>query len=760
MPEIITKENDNPPVGAKTPLIKKFSKKTILIAAGVLSMLFVVTLVLLLSNNSITGTNDDPNQQNSKSQSQNSQVSEQDRKKVLESISSVSNTLVYGTWREQKSIITSIDLLTSTSTELAVLPSSIKNINVLTPQQLIYIDQTDDNDHGKQIAVYQIRDKKIGTTIKASPGFGIDDFILSPNKEYMAIWEVSMKPGTNVLQGGRSRVYGVRLSQPGIKHLLFDEAANGPVHYPRAVLDNGRVFADRFQPNDPAGGAGWSYGMSVADYNGANKREVTSMQNGTYGTQPSLSPDGRHLVFAGYDGSQGDGKKITNGFRQSLLTPTTVELLDTETLERRRLPKLSNADIYTSAEWGASSNEILVFVISKKENVTGLYAYDISKQTLSLVNIPDSNDTTYSLVAKLSANKMIIGKAEDSASSLGNLGDEYMQSLTKIYYYDASTNHAVEIPMQDVYAQYITTLPSKYFERVLGMKAHAQGGNPEQPNVTVIDLYSDKPSKENLQLKTFLLKPSLNIKREEQQTKPIPTPTPTIPKGTTPFPTRRPFVIPKTINCRDLAKEQCGKSWMARDCVERRRKQLKAEGKCNQSPLYLYGTEGTNVKVEVLTTVYNDNPLYGTGYSVTLLENGSMLIGGKSYQAINYDYQSNLRKLTAPTRGTIAKRKDLEKVLKEYAGKLGLNEKETADLVKVGKEKTASPYVFISFFDQQTSERILPLSFAPKPDNYLNVVFYFKQISEAPNYSPEKPAFPTPINRSGFTAVEVSEIIE
>jgi hypothetical protein len=755
MPEIIEKETGGPDGHQKAPFFKRLSKKTIFIAAGIASLFLIIAITILLSTAPPDTKNPgEPGTQEKKSQTLSPKEQEQAKKEILASLGSVSNTLVYGAWREQKSVITSVDLVSSTATEIATLPFTVKNINVLSPQQLIYIDQTDTNDHGKQIAVYQIKEKRVGTTIKASPGFGIDDFVLSPNKEYIAIWEVSLAPGTTALQGGRSRVYGVKLSQPTLKHLLYDEVANSPIHYPRAVLDNGRVFTDTFQPNDPAGGAGWSYGMSVADYNGSNKKDIESMPNGTYGTQPSLSPDGRFMVFAGYDGSRGDGKASPNGFRQALLTPTTVELLDTQTLTRRKLGNLPTADIYTSAEWGANAQEVIIFVISKKEGRTGLYTYDLSKQSLSLLNLPEDENTTYSLVTKLSQNNMLIATVDESGSSLGNLGDEYLPSLTRMYYYDSSTNHAVNIPTQDTYHQYIGMLPAKYFQQVLGMKAYAQGGNPEQPNVTVIDLYSDKPTQENLQLKTFLLKPELQEKREEQQSKPKATPTPRV------LPTRRPFTLPKTINCRDLAREQCGNGWNRGDCIDKTRKRLKAEGKCNQSPLYLYGTEGQKVKVEVLTTVYNDNPRYNLGYDVTLLEDGRMSIGKSTYDAINYDYTSNLRKLNPPTRGTIAKNSEIESVLRSYAKKLGLNEKETADLVRVGKEKIASPYVFISFFDQKISEAILPLSFSPKPDNYLNVVFYFKQLENQPNYTPQEPVFGKPLIRTGFTAVEVSEIIE
>lgn len=752
MPETITKSSES----AATPAPQKFSKKVVLIVAGVLLLVFVLVFALLYSTSSQNG-DDATNLAKQNSDKQNeTKYSPEEKEEILEKFKT-SNTIVYGAWKGEQSIISFVDLLSNKSTELASLPISIKKVSVLSPQQLLYIDQTDARDHGKQINVYQVKDKKVISSVKASPGFGIDDYVLSPNKEYVAIWEVAFAPKSEVLRDGRSRVFAVKLTQPDVKHLLYDETASGPVHYPRAVTNTGRVFADRFMPNDPNGGAGWAYGMSVVNFDGSDKKDLDQMKEGTYGTQPSLSPDGKLLAFGGYDGSRGDGKGISEGFRQALLTPTTVELLDTTALTRSKVANITNSDIYPTVEWGTTSNNLVITVISKTQARDGLFTYDLNRKALTKINFPQ--ESSFTLISALSPEKMIVATTDDSASTVSNLGEGYWPSITQLYNYNPITNQAFKIPVKDTYLQYVSTLPANYFNSVLGMTAYAQGGgNPEDPNVTIIDLYSDKPTEENLQLKTFLLKPGLETKREDQQSDPLPSPTP---KTTTPLPSRRVFPTrPPTINCRDLARAQCGQGWNKGDCIERKRKQLKAEGKCNQSPLYLYGTEGQKVNVQVLTTVYNDNPLYNSGYNITLLSNGNMSVNGNSYSALNYDYNSNLRKLTPPTRGAVATRTEIEKVLRGYAKKLGLNEKETADLVKVGQTKTSSPYVFISFFDQQTSERILPLSFNPAPDNYLNVVFYFKQLDEEPNYTPAPPIFGAPLERSGFTAVEVSEIVE
>src|SRR5690606_38285587 len=101
--------------------------------------------------------------------------------------------------------------------------------------------------------------------------FGSDDYAISPNKRYIATWEVQVNGETNTLLNGKSRVHSIDISAPSSKHLIYDEVPTEftPVHYPTAVLDDGTVFMDSFLPN---AGAGWAYGMAVSNFNGTNKK--------------------------------------------------------------------------------------------------------------------------------------------------------------------------------------------------------------------------------------------------------------------------------------------------------------------------------------------------------------------------------------------------------------------------------------------------------------------------------------------------------
>ncbi|MBA3723623.1 MAG: hypothetical protein H0W89_01880 [Candidatus Levybacteria bacterium] len=738
----------NTPVTPK----KTLSKKVILIAGGVLLLMLIIGLGVLFGGS-------DKKALDSKEKAETSQAPAPSIEQVKTTppapdAQNPSQIMVYGAWTGQTTVIKAVDLGSSNSFLVATLPLEIKKVSVLSSQNLLYIDQVDTKDHGKRITVYNIKDKSSSLSIPASAGYVIDDYVLSPDKKYLAIWEVSFAQGSQVLQGGKSRVYAVDLSQPSVKNLLYDEQVNltNPIHYPRAILNSGKVFADMFLPNDPNGGAGWAYGMSVVDFDGTNKRNLENMKAGTYGTQPSLSPDGKYLVFSGYDGSKGDGKAVKDGYRQALLTPNTVDVLNTESLKRFTLPNLTNANTYAASNWEVQTGNIILTVLSKESSQTGVFSYNLRTQSPNEIVVPSQDTTAYGYISKLNESKALIGTQDTSASNLGNLGENYAYAFTQLALLDFPSSKVSFVSLEDSFAQYITLLPSNYFETVLGIKTIAQA----IPQPTYIDMYSDKNAeKKNLQLYTFFLKSDLSPQRLKQQSTPIQTSS----KQNKNSPT-----------CEQLAETQCQATGIAtnteayEDCVKTNKNinkdSAKNEGRCHDSPLYLYGQTGKSVRVKIQTPIYNTIPASEGEYAITLSDNGAMVIHGKAHQSIAYDYASNAKRITPPTKGNVVSKTDVERVLREYADKLGLNPKETADLVTAGITKVTSPYAFISFFNQEQSEQILPISFSPKPDNYLNVVFYFKLYDAKPDFTPASPIFPAPLKRSGFTAVEVSEMVE
>ncbi len=736
--------------GTKKPL----PKKIFIIGGAIFLFIIVIVFALVFGNSGKKQSDISTNPTPSKSETGLEQV------KTTPAAPDANNPqqmMVYGAWTGQTTVVKGVDLGSSNSLLIATLPLEVKKISILSSQNLLYIDQVDTQDHGKRITIYNIKSKTSSLSIPASAGYGIDDYVLSPDKKYIAIWEVQFAQGSQVLQGGRSRVYAVDLSRPTVKNLLYDEAINTtvPVHYPRAILNNGTVFADTFMANDPSGGTGWAYGMSIVDFDGTNKRDIESMKRGTYGTQPSLSPDGKYILFAGYDGSKGDGNIQNSGYRQAILTPNTIDVLNTQSLKRFTLPNLPNTNIYSSVGWEVATGKIIYTQLSSDSQKTGLYSYDLGQQTPTEIVIPSEANANYGYLSQLNETKALIGSQDLSPSNLGNLGETYAYAYTQLALLDRPSSKVSYVSIQDAFAQYITLLPSNYFQSVLGVTTMAQA----LPQPTFVDMYSNQnDEKENLQLYTFFLKSDLATKRLVQQSTPIAS-TPAILKQNKNSPT-----------CEQLAETQCQATGMStgteayEDCVKTNKNinkgTAKAEGRCHDSPLYLYGEPGKTVRVTIQTPIYNALPASSGEYAITLGKNGEMNIADKTYHSIAYDYQSNLKRITPPAKGIVGAKKDVEKVLRQYAQKLGLNEKETTDLVQAGKKKITSQYAFISFFTHEQSQQILPILFSPKPDNYLNVVFYFKLYDTKPSFTPAAPTFPEPVKRSGFTAIEVSEIVE
>ncbi len=669
--------------------------------------------------------------------------------------SSISNhAVVYGYWTGGETKVQAADLSTGEIFSLASIGADVKKISVTSADSIIFMNKTDVRDHGQEIATYNFSTKQITPVIQASSGFGIDDYILSASKRYIALWEVAI-PQDKALDSGQSRVYTVDLQNPQVKNLIYDENISETTfaHYPVAVTDTGEVFMDTFKPNV---GAGWANGMSYASFDGSLKSTIEQMQSGTYGTQPKMSPDGRMLAFGGFNGTAEAGSQETNGFKKAIVSPNTIEIFDLNTKSRTKLSNISDENIYPSVLWDSRENTILYTLMSINKDIAGEYSYVISSSSNSKINSTLGND--FSVITGLGANKYLVGVYNNESSALGNLGDTYSQMVSQlgILVNGKKTNLNTDQSL----VQYIDTFPGKYFSGIDRLDA----------------LVSTDDTQNQLQLQTFTLKPSLEPKRLEQQSNPpvstgcegsdgdgdctTPTPRPAEPTVTP---------IPPRPLCVDLRREWCnqqmGVDYQRGDnrvndedfllCLEESKKHVLG---CADSPLYLYGDEGKKVSVYIATPVSSSNAPYQGEYSGILSGKGGIVIGGVEYSSLDYDYVPAIKKIPRLTYGRIVKSGEVGSVVREFSKKLGLNETETADTVSDLKGKINSGYVFVSFFDEKTSKAILPISFSPKPDVYRNIVFFLKSV-DAPYFvsEPEFGAYPT---RKGFTAVEVSYIIE
>lgn len=645
-------------------------------------------------------------------------------------------SVVYGYWKGGNSVISAVDLANGRNKILAVLPTNSKHIKILSGNIFSYIGDTDEFDYGKRLMLHTIEPVSDASIFEADEGFGIDDYVLSPNGELVALWVVGKPDGGDMLLGNKSRVYTLNI-KTGENNIIYDEQSlpSSPVHYPVGITNSGEVYLDTFLPNS---GAGWGYGMSVSDFKGTLKENIQSMQNGTYSTQPVMSSDGTYFAFAGYDGLDGAVKVDT--FRKALINPNTVELLSVENKERIVVQQSTLGTLYPLVTWDQLEGNLLISSATNTEDgiLDEQYIYKPSTQLLEKV---DNFSSETRFLSSLKDGKLLIGQNFQGDSGTGNLGAYYSNSLNQIMVTDPLMNSTNIVSLDQSPIQLIAVKSSRFFPLLLDSK----------------NLLSDASIKQ-LQLQTFELKPTLAQMREERQSNPE------IPDQTQ---------IPPT--CRKIGYPQCNallgtnypfdrKGYDESFKDEEFQKCLRSidtsavKNHCMDSPLYLYGDKSMVVKVYIGTEITNPNVLVNNNLiQATFDGENKILVDDKSVESIGFDYISRVKKLERPSYGYVVKGKEIQGRVHEVATRLSLNAKEIRDLLDFSS-KINSEYVFVSFFDHNHSHDILPLYFDPKPDNYRNVVFYFEKLEKNPIWSVNPPII-DPIERSGFTAIEISYIV-
>lgn len=647
-------------------------------------------------------------------------------------------TIVYGYWSNKNSIINALDLSIGKELTIATLGSDVKDIKILNDHELLYINSTDKFDYGKELVVHNFEKNTDKVVFKADENFGIDNYVVSPNSEYAAVWQIGNDPQKVQFAGSKSRVNALNLTS-GERNMIYDEtsASSSKVHYPVAISNTGSVYSDLFLPNS---GAGWAYGMSVSNFSANSKSDIASMKNGTYSTQPIVSPDGNFLAFAGYSGNDGD--EISNGFRKALIIPDTLEILNLTTMQRQKVTTGITGTFYSKLRWDQVSGKL--FFETMKKQTSGIsnisYAYHPNSQQIE--KLPDISDLE--IVSMPHQKQFIAGQKFQDTSGIGNLGSGYNLSYNKLYTMevDALSPKALLIPQTPL--QLITTLPSMYFPVVEKMGKQISDANRQ------------------LVLQTFEIKPTLVPQRTTEQNDPPPVP-PSIP-GSPP-----PVDLPR---CREITYPQCnallGTNYPTSkdlseipdpffaDCMWK--KQAEAAGTCADSPLYLYGEAGTKINVRIGTSVSNSNVDFDENViKTTLGDNGEIIVAGKRVKSISYDYISKVKKIVFPVDGFVASHNDVKKTVEHLAIQIGLNHQETKDVVEYA-QKISSPYLFISLFDHKSSHDILPIYFDPVPSTYRNIVFYFEKLDSLPKIVPAKPIV-IPIVRTNLTAIEISYIV-
>ncbi len=69
--------------------------------------------------------------------------------------------VVYGTWASNGTSIKAVDVATGKKVSVATLPINVKKVAVISPNNLLYISDTDDRDHGKNLAIYNTKEETL-----------------------------------------------------------------------------------------------------------------------------------------------------------------------------------------------------------------------------------------------------------------------------------------------------------------------------------------------------------------------------------------------------------------------------------------------------------------------------------------------------------------------------------------------------------------------------------------------------------------------
>ncbi len=186
---------------------------------------------------------------------------------------------------------------------------------------------------------------------------------------------------------------------------------------------------------------------------------------------------------------------------------------------------------------------------------------------------------------------------------------------------------------------------------------------------------------------------------------------------------------------------------------------------CDAKPvIYLYPIKKTlvNVSLTVPGTIPVSIPHYPSdGWeNIEAYPDGHFIYQGNSYNELFYE--SSISKTTLPDSGIVTSISSMTTTLTTLATKLGLNERETNELVAYWMPRLNalnSPYFVVSIFSPEAKQIIDKITINPKPDTMIEFIMYFKPLAN-PVVIKQLQLPPTPPVRQGFTAVEWGGIID
>lgn len=180
--------------------------------------------------------------------------------------------------------------------------------------------------------------------------------------------------------------------------------------------------------------------------------------------------------------------------------------------------------------------------------------------------------------------------------------------------------------------------------------------------------------------------------------------------------------------------------------------------------IYLYPPTKTSVDLKInpqgeVTTSLPTYPIKSGWQNLEVNPHGLITYQGRHYPYLYYEAETV--GYSKPAQGSIIPKARLEPFLRETLPTLGLQGREIDDFVNywiTRLQPISKPFLFISFFDQETINSVDPVELTPVPDKVVRIRAYFKPTDSKSKVKPQ--TLPSPLRREGFTLVEWGGILD
>jgi hypothetical protein len=171
--------------------------------------------------------------------------------------------------------------------------------------------------------------------------------------------------------------------------------------------------------------------------------------------------------------------------------------------------------------------------------------------------------------------------------------------------------------------------------------------------------------------------------------------------------------------------------------------------------IYLYPEQEQEIEVRLNPKVHitGSTPPYSGQWNVLAKPSGEIvnLADNKGYPYLFWEGWSLT--FNMPRKGFIVERSDVSNFLADMLPRLGLNDEEKNDFIRVWAPRLSdAPYYFITFISQEDIDKIAPLEISPAPRTIIRVLMDYRPLSSPVEVEP--PILSAPSPRSGFTVIE------